>query len=196
MKLSWVLGVLALLVALAGCTQQVMEDEHMEGEWAPEEMAAMEKEHAEKEAMMEGEWAPEEMAAMEKEHAEKEAMMEKGLLAGDISKYYVWDKAMFDQAVADGKIVYLEFSAEWCPACQQQEKDLKVAFEQLDDPDVVGFRIPYKDSRTTEEHTLLAKQYGIAYQHTKVIIKGGKTVMKSPEAWSVERFLSEMKRLG
>jgi thiol:disulfide interchange protein len=146
--------------------------------------------------MMEGEWAPEEMAAMEKEHAEKEAMMEKGLLAGDISKYYVWDKAMFDQAVADGKIVYLEFSAEWCPACQQQEKDLKVAFEQLDDPDVVGFRIPYKDSRTTEEHTLLAKQYGIAYQHTKVIIKGGKTVMKSPEAWSVERFLSEMKRLG
>ncbi len=131
--------------------------------------------------------------AMQKE---MEATMEPGLIAGDISKYYDWDKTKFDQAVAEGKTIYLEFSANWCGICQKQEPHLKAAFAELDDPDVVGFKIHYKDDQTTDEHNALAQQYQIVYQHTKVVLKDGKQVLKSPEAWEKDRFLEEMRKLA
>jgi thiol:disulfide interchange protein len=137
------------------------------------------------------EWTAEEMAEMEKEHS---ATMS-DVLSGGASKYYNWDKAKFDQAVAEGKTIYLEFSADWCPACQSQEPHLIAGFAELNDPNVVGFKIHYKDGQTTDEHTGLAKQYGIAYQHTKVVLKNGKQVLKSPEAWDKSRFLAEMRKL-
>jgi thiol-disulfide isomerase/thioredoxin len=130
--------------------------------------------------------------AMQKEMAET---MEQGLIAGDVSKYYDWDKAKFDQAVKDGKTVLLEFSASWCGVCKAQEPHFKAAFEELDDPDVVGFKIHYKDDQTTDEHSALAQQYQIPYQHTKVVLKDGKVVLKSPESWTKDKFLQEMRRI-
>ncbi len=127
---------------------------------------------------------------------EKESMSSPNLIGGDISKYFLWDSALFEKANTDRKIIYLEFSANWCPVCKQQEKDLIVGFETLDNPNVIGFKIPYKDSETTDEHTALARKYGIAYQHTKVILIDGKVALKSPEAWSADRFVTEVNKLG
>lgn len=145
----------------------------------------------EKESMMEGEWTAEEMAEMEKEHS---ATMS-GVLSDGSSKYYDWDKAMFDKAVAEGKTVYLEFSANWCPVCKNQEPELIAGFAELNDPNVIGFKIHYKDDQSTPEHNALAQQYQIAYQHTKVILKDGKQVLKSPEAWTKDKFLEVMRSL-
>lgn len=129
----------------------------------------------------------------------EEAMIEQStapqLLAGAVSKYYQWDKAMFDKAVADGKIVYLEFYANWCPICKRQHPELVKGFEELNSQKVVGFRIPYKDSETTKEHEELARQYGITYQHTKVILKDAKVALKNPEEWDSARFVSELKKV-
>src|SRR3990172_27235 len=89
------IALLALLVACAPA-QKTM------GETA--EQKAMEKE-----AMEKGEWTTEQIAQMEKDEMmekpamEEKKMMEPGLIGGDISKYYDWDKAKFDQAVAEGK---------------------------------------------------------------------------------------------
>lgn len=143
-------------------------------------------------SMMEEEWTPEEMAEMEKEHSTTMS----GILSDGVSKYYDWNKELFDKAIAEGKTVYLEFSANWCPTCQSQEPHLIAGFAELNDPNVIGFKIHYKDDQTTDEHTSLAKQYGIAYQHTKVVLKNGKQVLKSPEAWAKDRFLEEMRKLG
>jgi len=133
---------------------------------------------------------------MEKEPVmEEKKLMEPGLIGGGVSRYYNWDKAMFDKAVADGKTVYLEFSADWCPACQNQEPQLVAGFAELNDPNIIGFKIHYKDGQTTPEHTALAQQYQIAYQHTKVVLKDGKQVLKSPEAWTKDKFLEAMRKL-
>jgi len=129
---------------------------------------------------------------MEKAH---DTTMAPGLIAGDVSKYYDWDKAKFDQAVAEDKTVYLEFYASWCSSCKTQEAHLKAGFEQLDDPNVVGFKIHYNDPQTTPEHKALAQQYQIAYQMTKIILKGGEVVLKSPEPWEKDRFLEEMRKI-
>jgi len=154
----------------------------------------------EKEAMEKGDWTPEQIEQMEKDEAmEKSApearMKEPGLIGGGVSRYYDWDKAKFDQAAADGKTVYLEFSANWCPVCQSQEPQLIAGFAELNDPNVVGFKIHYNDDETTDEHKALTQQYQIAYQHTKVVLKDGKQVLKSPESWTKDRFLEEMRKL-
>ena len=183
---------IALLALLVACAPA--QPKQMMGETA--EQKAMEKE-----AMEKGEWTPEQIAQMEKdEMMEKDSapegrMMEPGLIGGGTSRYYNWDKAMFDKAVAEGKTVYLEFSADWCGICQKQEPHLIAAFSELNDPNVVGFKIHYKDDQTTPEHAALAQQYQIAYQHTKVILKNGKQVLKSPEAWTKDKFLQEMRSL-
>ena len=185
------LALLALLVACAPA--QTMEKKQMMGETA--EQKAMEKE-----AMEKGNWTPEQIAQMEKDEAMEKGvpevrMKEPGLVGGGVSRYYDWDKTKFDQAVADGKTVYLEFSANWCPVCQNQEPQLIAGFAELNDPNVVGFKIHYNDDQTTDEHKALIQQYQIAYQHTKVVLKDGKQVLKSPEAWTKDRFIDEMRKL-
>jgi len=189
--MKWVVGMIALLVIVAGCTQAVQKDAAMmekedaaseqkeamvkdESALSPEELMEQEKKEA-------SEWTPEEVAAMEKEH---EATMS--------GAYQDWDKAKFDKAVSEGKIVLLDFAANWCPACQAEHPQLIAGFENLNDPRFVGFRVHYKDDQTTTEHTALAQQYQIPYQHTKVVIKNGKVVLKSPEAWTAERLVSEL----
>ncbi len=183
---------LALLVACAPAQQQMIE--------TPEQKAM------EKEAMEKGDWTPEQIAQMEKdEMMEKEMaetmtkpegkMMEPGLIGGGVSRYYNWDKTIFDKAVAEGKTVYLEFSADWCAVCQKQEPHLIAGFAELNNPNVVGFKIHYKDGQSIDEHNALIQQYQIAYQHTKVVLKDGKQVLKSPEAWTKDKFLEEMRKL-
>jgi len=129
---------------------------------------------------------------MEQAHADT---MEAGLIAGDVSKYYDWDKAKFDQAIAEDKTIYLEFAANWCSSCKVQEAHLKAAFEELDDPNVIGFKIHYNDDETTAEHKALAKKYQVPYQMTKIILKDGEVVLKSPAPWEATRFLEEMRKL-
>jgi len=129
---------------------------------------------------------------------ENETMMmhEPKLVGGGVSKYYQWDSDSFDEANSEGKLIYLEFSASWCPICQEQEPQLIAGFEALNDPAVVGFKIPFKDGQTRAIHDALARKYGVVYQHTKVIIRNGTVLLKSPEEWDKDRFLSEVKKLG
>src|SRR5574342_919407 len=127
---------------------------------------------------------------MEKEHA---TTMASGVLSDGVSKYYDWDRAKFDDAMADGKTIVLDFAANWCPTCQQEHPQLMAGFEALNDPNVVGFRIHYKDDQSTPESQALIEQYQIAYQHTKVIIKSGQVVKKIPEAWTKDKLLEVMR---
>jgi thiol-disulfide isomerase/thioredoxin len=186
----------ALLVLLVACApaQPMMEKK-------PVMQETSEQKAVEKQAMEESEWTPEQIEqmkkdeAMEKGSAPEGRMMEPGLIGGGISRYYNWDKAKFDQASKEGKTIYLEFSANWCPICQSQEPELIAGFAALDDPNVVGFKIHYKDDQSTPESQTLIEQYQIAYQHTKVIIKNGKIVKKNPESWTKDKFLETLRSL-
>ena len=42
--------------------------------------------------------------------------------------------------------------------------------------------------------TALAKQFGVAYQHTKVFVKSSTRILKSPEGWDRERYLTEINK--
>lgn len=114
------------------------------------------------------------------------------ILAGKSSPLYDFSKAKYDEALASDKLVVLYFYANWCPICRAEIPKMYDAFNELTTDKVVGFRVNFNDSDTDSDEENLAKEYGIAYQHTKVFIKNGQRILKSPESWDKQRYLEEI----
>lgn len=114
------------------------------------------------------------------------------VLAGDSTKYIEFTQEEYEKALAENKIILLYFYAGWCPFCVAEQSDVKAAFNDLDYDNVVGFRVNYKDGDTDNYEEDLAREFGITSQHTKVILKNGERVLKSPETWNEERYIEEI----
>lgn len=115
--------------------------------------------------------------------------------AGTTSPYYRFDKAHFENSLQQGKIIFLDFHADWCPICQKEKPEILAAFNELNNENVVGYQVHYNDKQTTEDDKEMAKKYGITYQHTKVIIgKDGKVALKSLEVFSKEKVINEINK--
>jgi thiol:disulfide interchange protein len=114
------------------------------------------------------------------------------ILAGTTTKYIAFNQEDYNKALEENKIILLYFYASWCPICQAEQKEVFSAFEEMDYPNVVGFRVNYRDSDVEEFEEQLAKEHGITYQHTKVIIKDGERVLKAPDSWDKEGYLKEI----
>lgn len=114
------------------------------------------------------------------------------ILAGKTTPYIEFNKKDYDDALAENKVIVLNFYANWCPTCKAEQPSAFAAFDKLDNDKVVGFRVNYKDSDTDSDETALAAEFGIPYQHIKVIIKDGSMVLKSPETWDTERYVDEI----
>ncbi|MBI5046560.1 TlpA family protein disulfide reductase [Candidatus Micrarchaeota archaeon] len=111
--------------------------------------------------------------------------------------YAPFQKSAYDQARASGKIIFLEFYANWCPVCAAEEPELNAAFSQVKNPNFVAFRVNYKDSDTDSDEAQLARDFGITYQHTHVILDSkGSVVTKSLDFWSKAQVLSELTKAG
>lgn len=114
------------------------------------------------------------------------------VLAGKSSPLLEFNQADYDAAVKSGKLVTLFFYATWCPLCKAEFPKMLEAFNGYTGSDVVGFRVNYKDGDTDTDEKALAAKFGIAYQHTKVFVKGGTQVLKAPDTWDVARYTSEI----
>ncbi|HLD59721.1 MAG TPA: thioredoxin domain-containing protein [Candidatus Bilamarchaeaceae archaeon] len=120
---------------------------------------------------------------------EKDAMAEK-------SDYLSFSKEKYDKSKQEGKTIFLEFAADWCPSCQSQHPKNVEAFEQLKDKEIIGFRVNFKDSNTDEDEVNLAKEFGITYQHTRVILNSeGEVVQKATGEWSSGKIIEELKKV-
>lgn len=114
------------------------------------------------------------------------------VLAGTQSQLLDFTQADYDKAVASGNLVVLYFYASWCPICRAEFPVMQAAFNQLSQPNVVGFRVNFNDPQTDEAEKALAREFGVAYQHTKVFVKNGQRILKSPETWDQARYLTEI----
>ena len=118
------------------------------------------------------------------------------VLAGtEKTKYLDFNKADYEKALKEKKKILLYFYANWCPICKKEQPETFAAFNELNDPDLIGFRVNYKDSETNEDEEAIAKQFGVAYQHTKVILKERKQVGKFPDSWNKQRYLDELAKI-
>lgn len=186
MKIKNFLVLLAIFsFAVFGCTQSAASD-------------AMEK----KDAIMEKDDAlTKEAAVMEKEGEmmkKDEAMMEKSSYTGKVlagteaTKYLEFSKEDYDKALKEKKKILLYFYANWCPLCKREQVDTFAAFNELNEPDLIGFRVDYRDGNDDAEEKALAQEFGVGYQHTKVILKDGQRVGKFPDSWDKERYFEEL----
>lgn len=114
------------------------------------------------------------------------------VLAGTSSPLLAFNQADYEKALAEGKLVTLYFYANWCPICRAEFPLMQSAFNQLNSSQVVGFRVNYNDNETDANEVALARQFGVAYQHTKVFVRGGEQILKSPEEWSTQRYTQEI----
>ncbi len=121
-----------------------------------------------------------------------QATIPANLLAGTTSPYYEFNPTAYSKALAENKVILIYFYADWCPICKREQADATLpAFNELQKSNVVGFRVHYNDGKATAEERDLAKQYGITYQHTKIILKDGKQVSKDLNSWNKEKYLAE-----
>ena len=114
------------------------------------------------------------------------------VLAGTSAPLLDFNKADYDKALASGKLVVLYFYANWCPLCKAEFPEAQTAFNTLKTDAVVGFRVNYNDSDTDANEVALARQFGVAYQHTKVFLKNGVRLLKSPDTWNAARYMKEI----
>jgi len=117
------------------------------------------------------------------------------VIAGSKSLLLDFNKSDYETALKTNKLIVLYFYANWCPICKAEvANSLYPAFNELTTDKVVGFRVNYNDNQTDNDEKNLAREFGVAYQHTKVFVKNGERILKSPESWSKERYLSEINK--
>jgi thiol-disulfide isomerase/thioredoxin len=114
------------------------------------------------------------------------------VLAGSSAPLLVFNQADYDKAVAEGKLIVLYFYANWCPTCKAEFPSVQAAFDQLNSNKVVGFRVNFNDNETDTSEEALAREFGVPYQHTKVFVQNGNQLLKSPETWDAQRYVSEI----
>lgn len=118
------------------------------------------------------------------------------VLAGtESTKYLEFNKADYEKALKEKKKILLYFYANWCPICRAEQPETFAAFNEINDPDLIGFRVNYRDSGTDSDEEALAKEFGVSYQHTKVLLKEGQRAGKWPDSWSKQRYLDELSKV-
>jgi thiol-disulfide isomerase/thioredoxin len=130
---------------------------------------------------------------------ESETMKEQNIkgevLAGSSAPLLDFNKADYDAALKTDKLIVLYFYANWCPICRVEFPIMQNAFNELSTDKVIGFRVNYNDNQTDSDEVAIARQFGVAYQHTKVFVKNGVRILKSPEGWDDKRYDMEINKI-
>lgn len=84
-----------------------------------------------------------------------------------------FNQAQFDQALAAGKPVVVDFAADWCPVCRAQKPVIAAI---LQEPAMAGVTLFVANFDTEKE---LKKSLKVAGQSTLVVFKGGREVTRS-----------------
>ena len=171
MRSDFIIAILvALLFVLAGCTTKIQGDDT--------------------------EKKDDQTASQEKSTSQGTLTYSGKVLAGKTTPYIEFNEEDYSKALSENKIILLNFYANWCPICKAEEPKAYAAYNELKLENVVAFRVNYKDSQTDSFEESLAQKFQIPYQHTKVIIKDGKQILKTPDSWDKARYIKELNSLA
>ncbi len=95
-----------------------------------------------------------------------------------------YSESAYNQAISENKVIFIDFYASWCPICRAEDPSLKAALSEVNNPNFIAFRSHYNDGDTNKEDEAIQKEFGITYQHTKVLIKDRKLIARSLESFN------------
>ena len=87
-----------------------------------------------------------------------------------LAKETTYNKADFDKALSQGKIVVVSSWIKYCSSCASQMKVLKKAVKEFDNVEYFAFDVTDKE---------IAKLFNVQYQTTLLIFKDNKEVYRS-----------------
>jgi thioredoxin 1 len=82
-------------------------------------------------------------------------------------------QAAFDQALAAGRPVIVDFAASWCPTCKAQKPIVDALLKEPARKNVTLFKADY------DTESALKRRMRVTQQSTFVVFKGGKEVGRS-----------------
>lgn len=110
--------------------------------------------------------------------------------AAPTEKYATYSLALFDQAVAEKRVLF--FFAAWDPASKKIDTELTEKSSQIPEG-VIVIKVNYNDTQTDAQEKELLKKYDITYQNTFVQIDANGNVVSRWTAGNVEELLSTIK---
>lgn len=112
------------------------------------------------------------------------------------SPFIEFNQHDFETTQANGDTALLWYYANWCPTCRVEQASIEDAVAEFQTPGVVIFRVNINDSATTDEEVATAREYGVAFRHTKVAVKGNERVLKTTETWNKGHYLEQLALLA
>ena len=113
-------------------------------------------------------------AELEMKGNQSGARMQPVQLAKNFNEF---DHEAYEAALKEGKYVFLDFYANWCPICKSESPAIKAAFNALEDDNIIGFQVNFNDNQTDANEKALAKKFNVPYQHAKLVISPNETVL-------------------
>jgi hypothetical protein len=114
------------------------------------------------------------------------------VLAGSDTMYLDFNEQDYQMALRNNKRILLVFYASWSPASATEHEHARLAFAELHNADVVGFRVHYKDGEASPADDALALQFDVLEENTKVLLRDGNQEFVSTDEWDKKRYLTEL----
>ncbi len=106
--------------------------------------------------------------------------------------YIRYNEEDYSTALENEELTILYFTANWCPICKREIQQMKEALKQIDNDDVIVFEVHIRDNVTTDEEEAIAREHGVAFQHTKVFVQDRERQLKDPSSWNTQRYIDEI----
>jgi hypothetical protein len=114
------------------------------------------------------------------------------ILAGKEAPYIDFNTEDYKKATEDGKVILLYFySLQSGPSISDQNA-VKDAFDEMVNPNIIGFRVNFDDDSTSAAEASLASELGIKIPRTKIIMKDGKVVQRSTSEWNANDYIRQI----
>ncbi len=84
-----------------------------------------------------------------------------------------FDMKSFEKAKAEGKSIFIDVAAPWCPVCKRQEPIIKSLLKQPDFKDMEVFTVDFDNQKDA------LKALGVTRQSTLIAFKGSKETMRN-----------------
>ena len=194
--------IVTLLLVVAGCTQtqtttqELPEDDRPRVDNSLKNAPADAVEKVQQEPLEEtpadsqADTTPKELAAIISETDNKELIAQESPTTTQVVEYQIYSEEAFDAARAEGKVIFLDFYADWCKYCKAQHPEIEIAFNQITDQRIAGFQVDYDNQKD------MKKTYGISRQNTKVFLDtSGEVQLKTIEHLPAQKILEELEKL-